>query len=129
MARSVEGRCDAAISREQARASAIASEFNPYSPVEWRNYGSWGGGPRGVAYGFRAVRTAVALNGAPLTVSPSRVITDSVMRVLFGNSVGSKVLAGPLTLRTGVPADIDWSRVSVRVPNAPPGGRAPRTPE
>jgi formylglycine-generating enzyme required for sulfatase activity len=33
-------------------------ELNPYSPVEWRNFGSWGGGPRGVAYGFRAVRTA-----------------------------------------------------------------------
>ena len=44
--------------REQARASATAPELNPYSPVEWRNYGSWGGGPRGVAYGFRAVRTA-----------------------------------------------------------------------
>jgi len=33
-------------------------QLNPYSPVEWRNYGSWGGGPRSVAYGFRAVRTA-----------------------------------------------------------------------
>jgi hypothetical protein len=33
-------------------------EFNPYSPVEWRRYGSWGGGPRAIAYGFRAVRTA-----------------------------------------------------------------------
>ena len=44
--------------REQPRASATAPELNPYSPVEWRNYGSWGGGPRGVAYGFRAVRTA-----------------------------------------------------------------------
>ncbi len=43
--------------REQPRASATAPELNPYSPVEWRNYGSWGGGPRGVAYGFRAVRT------------------------------------------------------------------------
>lgn len=44
--------------REQARVSATVPELNPYSPVEWRNYGSWGGGPRGVAYGFRAVRTA-----------------------------------------------------------------------
>jgi formylglycine-generating enzyme required for sulfatase activity len=44
--------------REQARVSATAPDLNPYSPVEWRNYGSWGGGPRGVAYGFRAVRTA-----------------------------------------------------------------------
>ncbi len=43
--------------REQSR-DPNARELNPYSPVEWRNYGSWGGGPRGVAYGFRAVRTA-----------------------------------------------------------------------
>jgi hypothetical protein len=58
------------------------------------------------------------------------VITDSVTRILlFGNSAGSKVLAGPLTLRTGVPADIDWSHVGAAVPNAPPGGTAPRTPE
>ena len=45
--------------RERAR-STTARELNPHSPVEWRNYGSWGGGPRGVAYGFRAVRTADA---------------------------------------------------------------------
>ncbi|HUQ80428.1 MAG TPA: SUMF1/EgtB/PvdO family nonheme iron enzyme [Gemmatimonadaceae bacterium] len=45
--------------RERAR-SATARDLNPHSPVEWRNYGSWGGGPRGVAYGFRAVRTADA---------------------------------------------------------------------
>jgi len=45
--------------REQARDWTVR-ELNPYSPVEWRNYGSWGGGPRGVAYGFRAVRTADA---------------------------------------------------------------------
>jgi len=43
--------------RERTRDPAVR-ELNPYSPVEWRNYGSWGGGPRGVAYGFRAVRTA-----------------------------------------------------------------------
>ena len=43
--------------RERARDWTVR-DLNPYSPVEWRNYGSWGGGPRGVAYGFRAVRTA-----------------------------------------------------------------------
>jgi formylglycine-generating enzyme required for sulfatase activity len=32
-------------------------EFNPYSPIAYRRYGSWGGGPRSIAYGFRAVRT------------------------------------------------------------------------
>ena len=34
--------------------------FNPYSPIAYRKYGSWGGGPRSIAYGFRAVRTAPA---------------------------------------------------------------------
>ena len=33
-------------------------EFNPYSPIAYRRYGSWGGGPRAIAYGFRAVRSA-----------------------------------------------------------------------
>jgi formylglycine-generating enzyme required for sulfatase activity len=32
--------------------------LNPHSRVEQRPYGSWGGGPRSVAYGFRAARTA-----------------------------------------------------------------------
>ncbi len=31
--------------------------FNPHSPVGWRRFGSWGQGPRSIAYGFRAVRT------------------------------------------------------------------------
>ncbi len=35
-----------------------AGAFNPHSPVAWRPYGSWAGGPRSIAYGFRAVRTA-----------------------------------------------------------------------
>jgi formylglycine-generating enzyme required for sulfatase activity len=45
--------------RERAR-DPLARDLNPHSPVEWRSFGSWGGGPRGVAYGFRAVRTADA---------------------------------------------------------------------
>jgi formylglycine-generating enzyme required for sulfatase activity len=35
-----------------------AGEFNPHSPTEWRRFGAWGQGPRSVAYGFRAARTA-----------------------------------------------------------------------
>jgi beta-lactamase class A/formylglycine-generating enzyme required for sulfatase activity len=38
--------------------SMATREFNPYSPIAYRRYGSWGGGPRSIAYGFRAVRTA-----------------------------------------------------------------------
>ncbi len=34
------------------------SEFNPYSPIAYRRFGSWGQAPRSLAYGFRAVRTA-----------------------------------------------------------------------
>ena len=33
-------------------------ELNPFSRVSWRPYGAWGGAPRSIAYGFRAVRTA-----------------------------------------------------------------------
>ena len=43
--------------RDRERAQSDR-EFNPYSPVAWRPYGAWGGAPRSVAYGFRAVRTA-----------------------------------------------------------------------
>ncbi|HUP89992.1 MAG TPA: SUMF1/EgtB/PvdO family nonheme iron enzyme, partial [Longimicrobiales bacterium] len=32
--------------------------LNPHSRTEQRPYGSWGGAPRGVGYGFRAARTA-----------------------------------------------------------------------
>ncbi|GJM32147.1 MAG: hypothetical protein DHS20C18_11480 [Saprospiraceae bacterium] len=31
--------------------------FNPHSPVAYRTYGSWSGGPRSIAYGFRAGRS------------------------------------------------------------------------
>ncbi|MDN5200550.1 formylglycine-generating enzyme family protein [Fulvivirgaceae bacterium BMA10] len=33
-------------------------EFNPHSPIAYRRFGSWAGGPRSIAYGFRCVRTA-----------------------------------------------------------------------
>ncbi len=35
-----------------------AGDFNPHSPIGWRNYAAWAGGPRSIAYGFRCVRTA-----------------------------------------------------------------------
>jgi len=34
------------------------SRTNPYPPIAFRPYGSWSGGPRNAAYGFRAARTA-----------------------------------------------------------------------
>jgi hypothetical protein len=33
-------------------------DFNPHSPIGYRYYGAWSGGPRSIAYGFRAGRTA-----------------------------------------------------------------------
>ncbi|MEO8662090.1 MAG: SUMF1/EgtB/PvdO family nonheme iron enzyme [Bryobacteraceae bacterium] len=38
-----------------------AGELNPHSRTEWRRFGAWGQGPRSVAYGFRAARTAPIL--------------------------------------------------------------------
>lgn len=34
------------------------TDFNPYSPIAFRRYGAWSGGPRNAAYGYRAARTA-----------------------------------------------------------------------
>ncbi len=39
-------------------------DLNPFSHTEQRPYGSWGGAPRSVAYGFRAARTADAATPA-----------------------------------------------------------------
>lgn len=33
-------------------------DYNPHSPIGYRYYGAWSGGPRSIAYGFRAGRTA-----------------------------------------------------------------------
>ncbi len=33
-------------------------DFNPHSPIGYRYYGSWSGGPRSIAYGYRAGRSA-----------------------------------------------------------------------
>lgn len=33
-------------------------DFNPHSPIGWRNFAAWSGGPRSIAYGFRCVRSA-----------------------------------------------------------------------
>ena len=36
----------------------IYSDFNPHSPVGYRYYGAWSGGPRYISYGYRAGRSA-----------------------------------------------------------------------
>ncbi|NNE32107.1 MAG: SUMF1/EgtB/PvdO family nonheme iron enzyme [Winogradskyella sp.] len=35
-------------------------DYNPHSPIGYRYYGAWSGGPRYIAYGYRAGRTAEA---------------------------------------------------------------------
>lgn len=34
------------------------TDFNPHSPIGYRYYGAWSGGPRSIAYGYRAGRSA-----------------------------------------------------------------------
>jgi hypothetical protein len=71
-------------------------------------------------------RCGVALNGVPVVVTPNRVMPDSVVRVMiFGNSSETKVLVGPVSVRTGVPGDIDWARVGAAVPNVPSDAARP----
>ncbi len=36
----------------------VYSDFNPHSPIGYRYYGAWSGGPRSIAYGYRAGRSA-----------------------------------------------------------------------
>jgi DNA-binding SARP family transcriptional activator len=60
-------------------------------------------------------RCGVAINGVPIFVYPPRTVSKPVVRaVLSGNSMWTKVLVGELTLRSGVPNDIDWSKASPR---------------
>ena len=66
-------------------------------------------------------RCGIAVNGVPLAVTIERAIRDSSVRIMtFGNSAETKALVGPMTLRTGVGDDIDWSRLGDAVPDAPP---------
>ena len=37
----------------------VYSDFNPHSPIGYRYYGAWSGGPRSIAYGYRAGRSAM----------------------------------------------------------------------
>jgi hypothetical protein len=46
--------------------------------------------------------------------------------VIFGNSSETKVLVGPLTIRSGVPNDIDWAQLGKPIPAVPPPGWSPR---
>ena len=72
-------------------------------------------------------RCGVAINGVAAGSSQTGLIPDTTERVvIYGNSANTKVLVGPLTIRAGVPNDIDWSPSAVPVPAAPPPTWSPR---
>ena len=72
-------------------------------------------------------RCGVAVNGVAAGQSQLDMIPDSADRVvIFGNSAKTKMLVGPLTVRAGVPDDIDWSQSGRPVAAAPPPGWSPR---
>ena len=58
-------------------------------------------------------RCGFAVNGAPIGISSRKAISSDRVRLLVhGNSVGTTVLAGEVTVRSGVVPDIDWSKAT-----------------
>lgn len=54
-------------------------------------------------------RCAVALDGRAIAVAPNRLRARAVHLVAAGSSYATSVLLGPITVRIGVPDDIDWA--------------------
>jgi hypothetical protein len=50
------------------------------------------------------------MNGAAVAINSGSGSLDSLYLMTQGNSVGTRVLVGKLTVRRGVPPDIDWDR-------------------
>lgn len=58
-------------------------------------------------------RCAVAINGQPIFLSSRQAFPDAPLRIsTHGNSVSTQMLVGPMTLRTGIPDDVDWTSLS-----------------
>ncbi|MFN4256268.1 MAG: SUMF1/EgtB/PvdO family nonheme iron enzyme [Saprospiraceae bacterium] len=58
-----------------------AGDFNPHSPIGWRNFAAWAGGPRSIAYGFRCVRTAGGNPASPSATgakTPEAIIRERI---------------------------------------------------
>jgi hypothetical protein len=55
-------------------------------------------------------RCGLAMNGAAVAINSGSGSLDSLYLMTQGNSVGTRVLVGKLTVRRGVPPDIDWDR-------------------
>ena len=55
-------------------------DFNPHSPIGWRNFAAWAGGPRSIAYGFRCVRSVV-----PKTANEQPADAGSIIRTAIAD--------------------------------------------
>jgi hypothetical protein len=58
-------------------------------------------------------RCAVAINGQPIFLSSRPAVPDAPLSVSTrGSSVSTQMLVGAMTLRTGIPNDVDWTNFS-----------------
>jgi len=56
-------------------------------------------------------RCGIAVNGVAIGTSPPSGNVDSLYLFTEGSSVDTRVLVGGMTVRRGVPTDVDWNRV------------------
>jgi hypothetical protein len=58
-------------------------------------------------------RCGLAINGHPVVITTSGVIlTSPILAHIQGNSVDGRILVGKVLIQTGVPTDIDWSKLT-----------------
>ncbi len=62
-------------------------------------------------------RCGLAMNGAALAINAGSGSLDSLYLMTQGNSVGTRVLVGGLTVRRGVPAGVDWDHPLAAFPS------------
>lgn len=51
----------------------------------------------------------MAINGRALFRSKALDLKDPAKLVIYGQSVGTQILVGPLTVWEGVPSGVDWN--------------------
>jgi hypothetical protein len=55
-------------------------------------------------------RCGLAINGKPIRIANDQIDTDRRRRLLlWGNSLGNRMLVGPVKVWEGVPGNVDWS--------------------
>lgn len=78
-------------------------------------------------------RCGLAVNGTPITIAADPLTVDRRYRLLvWGNSLGNRMLVGPVTLWEGVPNDVDWGALrpgaTPRPTPSPPSSRLAASP-